>query len=289
MYAVKRGHLRVVEELFSADLPAVKASIPTRNADGLNVLHLAVQGAFPEIVAALLKHCDEDLLYVENTVGEAPIETAEIQYILSAIRPDAIGNRRNILTLTHQEYGRKTIDDFQEFADELEKQLAAFTVVRVDLASSGKLAGSATLEKSFDSFELFLVEKLNEARAFIATIETDEESVRKGDESNVVGRRPNTTEYQRKTLEVLLNAARSPRKRSLVHVIDVQQSVINSLNKANARDTDDSPYISSDRARRAFTKSQELPGEIEKEKEDQIEQWRGVLSWGCLQGFLQVA
>ena len=212
-----------------------------------------------------------------------------MQYILEATRADKFGWRWSISTLNFNEHGRPTaFKRVEEFSKELESQMVEFRDVKARLASSGKLTESAALKKAFDEFESYLVKKVDDVKTFAAAHPTV-----LGDQTLPVAVSTTGLPFaftasnvamqsatdRGKTLTAVLRAAKSANKRSLVHIIDVQRSVINSLDKASAP-KDDYPYLWDDnRMHRRFTKAEELPAELGEEKDDSREQWKGVLSW----------
>jgi ankyrin repeat protein len=301
MLAVSSGRLDIVKQLLESGVPAVKASIPTRNARGLNAVHLAVQQGYADILKELLKHCDEELLCVENTVGESPVETAELQFMLEATRPEKFGWRPSINTLAYREYDRATVFTKPESAlKTLETQLAEYVGVKAKLLTLDKFINNTHLRKAFDDFEAFLRTKVDTLRAFAAANPPPAQETQQAPQQAAVttqialpyGLFSTNSAYavdssnRRKTLEAVLAAAKSTQKRSLVHILDVQQSVMNSLEKAAAPRDDYSHPYNDRRQWRKFNKAEELPKELAKEKEDSRDQWKGVMSWASLQTHL---
>ena len=289
MFAVRNGKYTIVERLLQTDVPGAKATIPVRSARGLNVLHIAIQNGFADILELLLVHCDEDLLYVENTVGEAPVEIAQMRYILDAVRSYPTNRTGSISSLGYNDYRGIAFKLPRKFAKELDEQLISFRNLKLKTAFLDQVAGNTKLATALDEFETYLTKKLEEAKSLA---DANPEPEIDDAITTYVPYYSTTYRYvnskvsfcdRAKTLSIVEKAAKTPTRRTLVRVSDVQQSVINSLDKAALPSEDDYYH----RRHRSLTKIKELPDEVAKEKEDSMEQWNGVLGWaGQLQSFL---
>ncbi|KAJ7062801.1 ankyrin repeat protein [Mycena amicta] len=205
--AVQRGNLPVVKIL----LDFSKATVLVRNVAGSIPLHSAVRPGFPEIIKLLVEAAPEGL-HMENGVGETPLEMAGLQNIVS--RNQVIQRSFGM----HTELNNPVDTPPRIDIDKLEVELPRLRAMLDGLVSNGLLKnGTKTHEKLF-AFGAYMEEKLAEAKAAQAA------------KKPAVSTGLETTAKSSKTLRVVQDAiATYSGKRQLVHLLDVQSSVQDSL------------------------------------------------------------
>lgn len=274
MIAASRGSVGAVKTLLSSGIDAVKQSITMRNASGSMPLHVAVSSCFSQICSALLEASDgSDIVHTENGVGETPLETATVKWLVAASTneykgklPHGYSNLEKLPTFP----GRVSVfEPGPPDAETIAKEIENLQAVKATLADRGKLMTNKKLGDAIDSFLIYLEEKR-------ATAPGKEASDKPNDD-----KKRDTYDHKR-TYEVILAAVQqSTGKRSLVHLADVQRSVLHSLGSAQAKLKQDqlNNYVNEYDYRRRFKKGKEIPNEAEAEAVQKQLQWNGVMGW----------
>lgn len=256
MIAVKRGQLTMVEKLLRSGIDSVKESLMKRDNNGSMPLHAAVRNGYADITSLLITHGGVEVLYSENAVGETPVETAYMQWLLHATRQGFPGASPSYELRPLHTSG--TLDVTGPAGPErLTLELELMEKAREKLTSNGKLTMNAKLKQALDSFIEYVSKKLDKPLTEIRS--TPKKLAYEAESEN-----------REKTYKVVSSSVfASPSPRRLVHIIDVQHSVRNSLNDAVPKTT-----------KRNITEGE---GGIEDEDNAQLvaerECWNGVLSW----------
>lgn len=271
MLAVKSSRFVVLEKLFKSKLSAVKDVLYVRDRKGSLPVHVAVHQGWAKIVSLIIANGGSDSLYCENAVGETPIETATIQWLLSATR-NAIGDGLES-TRAMNMYNNWRVEAPLTI-DKLSSQVKVLKDVLAQLERDGKLTANSDLKKAFESFVVYLDRKREEGEA-IAVKESNTTTAKNNNQFDKTD--------SKETLKVVSSfISTSAGERQIVHLIDVQNSVRNSIDRATkplktpvALGYDS--YRRNRMARRKFEKGKELPDEADEEEEAKEQMWRGVL------------
>lgn len=272
MLAVKSSRFVVLEKLFKSKLSAVKDALYVRDRKGSLPVHVAVHQGWAKIVSLIIANGGSDSLYCENAVGETPIETATIQWLLSATRnafDDGLESTRAM-----NMYNNWRVEAPLTI-DRLPSQVKVLKDVLTQLERDGKLSVNSDLKKVFESFVDYLDRKREEGEAMAA-----KESSTTTAMNNNQFDKTNTKE----TLKVVSSfISTSVGERQIVHLIDVQNSVRNSIDRATKPLKGPVAlgyhgYRRRNRTlRRKFEKGKELPDEADEEEEAKERMWRGIL------------
>jgi ankyrin repeat protein len=76
MLAVKREHATTARAILEFGVDP--ATVLRKDADGSTPLHIAVQNTNTAIVELLLQHGPTEQLYMENSVGQTPLDIASL-------------------------------------------------------------------------------------------------------------------------------------------------------------------------------------------------------------------
>ncbi|KAH8111009.1 ankyrin repeat protein [Phellopilus nigrolimitatus] len=268
MLAVQENKQDVVELLLRSGIDAVNDCLITRDVQGSMPLHAAVRKGFAKIALALMSaSAGSGALHSENGVGETPIETACIQWLLHSTRIDY-----DLINITGHGYGFNGYANLDTHevetkpgppdADKLVTEVKLLYEVRAHLQRNKKFVANAKLKDALDAFIIYLSQKRD----------APQEPLEKPSSSDA-------DECDRaKTFEIVRTAVlASPGQRRLVHLIDVQRSVSSSLEKATGKSrnlNEGDEYAQ----RWRFSIAKELPDEADAEASLEEEQWKGILS-----------
>lgn len=270
MLAVKSSRFVVLEKLFKSKLSVVKDVLYVRDRKGSLPVHVAVHQGWAKIVSLIIANGGSDSLYWENAVGETPIETATIQWLLNATR-NAIGDGLES-TRAMNMYNNWRVEAPLTTIDKLSSQVKVLKDVLAQLERDGKLTANSDLKKAFESFVVYLDRKREEGEA-IAAKESNTTTAKNNNQFDKTD--------SKETLKVVSSfISTSAGERQIVHLIDVQNSVRNSIDRATKPLPVALGYDSHRRnrmARRKFEKGKELPDEADEEEEAKEQMWRGVL------------
>ncbi|KAG5643246.1 hypothetical protein DXG03_001296 [Asterophora parasitica] len=210
---VKEGAIRSVKLIINY----TKSTLLMRDIDGSTPLHCAVQRGFAEISEAIIRAVPPEALYMENGVGETPLEMAALQHKLDLTQRFTAERHRSVTSLMihHADDNPERIEIYR-----LEVELPRLRSTIDDLTQAGKLVRGTKLADELVRFVEMMEEKLEakkaeeKDRAFVK-----EEYARHRDSCN-----------RKHTLEVVSEAvAATPGQRLLVHLVDVQRSVHGNL------------------------------------------------------------
>ncbi|KAI5121629.1 hypothetical protein M0805_001158 [Coniferiporia weirii] len=269
MLAVLAGKSGIVDVLLQSGVDAVNECLTIRDAKGSMPLHAAVQRGFAKIASSLVKYSvDSEALHSENGVGETPIETATVRWLLYVTCDGFMGKMPNA-------YGQNQHPNLNSRGtmktpgpltkDKLVAEITLLGNVRTSLEKNGKLASNGKLKIALDSFIAYLMQKVAAPSDFTEvpatfTLNTDNCN-------------------REKTFNIITAATlASPGRRRLVHLVDVQRSVHTSLEGAARKST--TVVVNDYTQRRKLSKLEELPDEVDGEAMREFEQWKGVLKWG---------
>ncbi|RDB20232.1 hypothetical protein Hypma_012624 [Hypsizygus marmoreus] len=216
--AVKVGATRATKLI----LDFTRSALLMRDIDGSTPLHCAVQRGFGEITEYLVEVGPPEVLYLENGVGEIPIDMATLQETLNISRTFMNENNGN----------GSTLDAFQAIAEppriiipDLEKELPLLRSTIERLTHEGRLVQKTKLAEELNRFAEMMETKLaaekaaEQARPVVVAQDKVEENKSPRDWTDTY-----------RTLKAIAEAvAANPRKRQLVHLVDVQKSVQGNL------------------------------------------------------------
>lgn len=221
MLAVKRECATTVQAVL--DFGVDPAVILRKDADGSTPLHIAVQNTNAAIVELLLQHGPTEQLYIENSVGQTPLDIASLKNLSRVTAPVQAGGF--LKPQTNIDYQLRILENAAPF--DVEKQKVEIPKLRVTLDAllvDGRLVRDTKLANELLAFAGYMEDKL--------TIEMERKSVAgkdtaEGGDGNDVnppqGTRPNDVAS---TYALLRDAvAARPGYRRLVHLADVQHSV----------------------------------------------------------------
>lgn len=190
-----------------------KATALVRDVDGSIPLHCAVRSGFPETIQILIDAAPSGL-YMENGVGEAPLEIAVLQDLI--VRNQQLANQRgrgfNGVELQNPGADQPPRLDI----DKLEAELPKFRTTLEALVGSGVLERTAKPAVDMFAFAEQMEWKLvaaKEARNVDSVVDSRAES---GDSAKALA-----------NVKAAMNVVDGHRE--LVHLVDVQTSVQSSL------------------------------------------------------------
>ena len=215
MLAVKRGYFTTVRAIL--EFGATPAVIVHRDADGSTPLHIAVQNMNTAIVEVLLQYGPMEYHYMENSVGQTPLDIANLKVFPPVTVPVEAGPREPQVNVDFQLRLLKNAAPF-----DVEKQKVEVPKLRATLnalLANGRLIRDTKLAAELLAFAAHLEEKLAIEIANNNAAGKDDEG---GDEVDPVVPQSTTAS----TYALLQDAAAArPGRRQLVHLADVQQSV----------------------------------------------------------------
>jgi len=267
--AVKRGHKKVVEII----LGFTKSTLLKRDINGQTPLHCAAKAAYIDITCQLLAVSPPEVLHLEDSVGNTPLEIVNLAETNERLRnynqnngfefkdlsPSEVKIASNPLRLTLQKV-EKELKEIREGVESLFKD------------GAGKMAGdikTATLkwaEQMQKKVEVFK-EKLR--------TEKDEEELKKklmGEQADPPA--PVLQDYadHGETLSLIratltsCSVSLAPVSRHLIHLFDVQRSVNATLAKAGGKPDGEENH--SYNRYRDYRRNRD-EGELEEKREDE--------------------
>ncbi|KAL0569235.1 hypothetical protein V5O48_012735 [Marasmius crinis-equi] len=221
------------------------SSLTMRNIKGSLSLHIAILHSYPEITKLLLQASPTEVLHSENGVGDTPIEIATSQHLLSQIvvvRGECSTVSRSLESVKPKRFD---VERLEKDAAELRKMIAS-------LLEEKKLTKDSQLERELSALAHCIETRLASAKSeYEARKKHDEEKSKReerdreeeqkwaeemqkwaGDErwyEGVVTRDSNDPALTFKHVKEAADAR--PSERKLVHLVDVQKSVLGDLNE----------------------------------------------------------
>ncbi|KAL0573061.1 hypothetical protein V5O48_008902 [Marasmius crinis-equi] len=242
--AVKNGRNDLVGAIISFD----KSSLIIRNTKGSLPLHIAVLDSRPGITKLLLEASPTETLHSENGVGDTPIEIVTSLHILSQIK-DVSGQCSTVSRpLRHVRPTRFVVGKLEKDVPELRNMIAT-------LLEEKKLTKDSQLEKELSAFAGYMETQIASAKPeYEARKKREEEKMKReerereekqkkaGEEDSYEGVRTGDTYDRGLTFKYVKEAVDArPSERKLVHLVDVQKSVLGDLdeveNSASKRKT----------------------------------------------------
>ena len=215
MLAVKREHASTARVIL--DFGIDSAIVLRKDADGSTPLHIAAQNTNTAIVELLLQHGPTEQLYMENSVGQTPLDIASLKNLprvtapVEPLQPDANIN-----------YQLRILKNVAPF--DVEKQKVEIPKLRATLdalLADGHLVRDTKLATELLAFASQMEGKLAIEMARKSAAGKDTEG---GDGNHVNPVAPQGTTAS--TYVLLRDAvAARPGHRQLVHLTDVQHSV----------------------------------------------------------------
>ena len=217
MLAVKLGYTSTVRAILGFGV--TPAAILRKDADGSTPLHIAAQNTNTAIVDVLLEHAPTELLYVENSVGQTPLDIASLKNLPRVTDPTEACRPPEVQV--NVEYQLRLQKNAAPF--DVEKQKVQIPKLRATLDSllaDGHLVHGTKLADELFAFAARMEEKLPTEKEKKSV---PEKNVEEGDKANSLVPTQGTTAS---TYALLQDAAAArPGQRQLVHLADVQQSV----------------------------------------------------------------
>ena len=216
MLAVKLGYAATVRAILNFGV--TPATILRKDADGSTPLHIAAQNTNTAIVDVLLEHAPTELLYVENSVGQTPLDIASLKNL--PLVTDSTEACRIPEVQANVEYQLRLQKNAAPFNVEKQKvQIPRLRATLDALLADGRLVHGTKLADELFAFATCMEEKLATEKEKSAP----EKDVEIGDRAKSMV----PTQGTRASTYALLQdaAAARPGQRQLVYLADVQQSV----------------------------------------------------------------
>jgi hypothetical protein len=218
MLAVKRGNLTTARTILEFGIDPTVFLL--RDADGSTPLHAAVQKEDFVLAELLLKYGPTELLYIENSVGQTPLDIASLKGIPRLTGP-GIPSPSDLPVYPEQHLRTpKVAPPFH-----VEKQKIEISKMRAmidTLLAEGRLAHGTKLTTELLAFADRMEGRIAEEVARESAAENEVEEVELD--------RPTLPGSNARTYFALCDAAASrPGRRQLVHLADVQRSVRRNL------------------------------------------------------------
>lgn len=262
MLAVKANSITIVEKLVKSGIEGVKESLVTRDNNGSMPLHETVRNGLPKLTSLLVSLGGIDALYAENGVGETPLDTATMQWLLARTRGQYPGKAPRASSLSTSSNGNGSLIVSQK-SEDFEAQVRKMEDAKAYLERNGKFVANAKFRDALDAYIVFLARKASQPSVLPkpATAPTRD------------------SEDRSETLRIVSSSVfASPSERQLVLLSDVQSSVQSSLKSAA------DAYKSSWKYIQRIQKDSEdnIPEEkTEAQKAEEL-QWSGILSWSSI-------
>ncbi|KAL0063012.1 hypothetical protein AAF712_010143 [Marasmius tenuissimus] len=233
--AVENRYKDVVEAITDFD----KSSSLIRNVKGSLPLHTAVLNAVPEITKMLLHASPTEWLHYENGVGDTPFEIATSRYLLSLMK-DVKGSSSAVSS-----FARETIPTCRD-VEKLEKGVLQLKNMIAALLDDKKLMKDSHLEEELSAFAGHLESQIVSAKPdYEAKKKREAEKAEKAQrgregEEEKAGESAVIRVYDdcdpHKTYEYVKEAVEArPYGRRLVHLVDVQKSVLGHLSEIESK------------------------------------------------------
>ncbi|KAF7291792.1 Ankyrin repeat protein [Mycena chlorophos] len=222
--AVQAGNLAAVKLILGFS----KSTVLVRNVSGSIPLHVAIRPGYAEIVKLLIDAAPEGL-HMENAVGETPLEMASLQATISRNDTIRYSRQSNVVELGNPAELPARVD-----VPRLEKELPRVRATLAGLVETGVVKTEDKVHEQTVEFVEFMEAKVVETKATMAA-EAAETAAKDKDAASTAFESPDAS----KTWEVLRDAvAKHPGKRRLVHLLDVQASVQDSLARVKGQEED---------------------------------------------------
>ncbi|GLB33192.1 putative ankyrin repeats (3 copies) containing protein [Lyophyllum shimeji] len=223
--AVKEGATRTVKLI----LDFTTSTLLMRDIDGSTALHCAVQRGFGEITETIVQFAPPEALYMENGVGETPLDMATLSRKLELTRSFTHDNKIDASSLdpTHADENPKRIE-----LRGLEEEIKRLQSTIEQLIQDGRLVQGTKLAHELSRFAAMMDEKVS---AQMAAEENQPANDRAVGAPLMLGTQDNENPKEwcadaKRTLDAIARAvAAAPGKRLLVHLVDVQKSVQGNL------------------------------------------------------------
>jgi len=216
MLAVKRGYATTVQAIL--DFVVTPAVILRKDADGSTPLHIAVQNTSTAVVEVLIQYGPTEHLYMENSVGQTPLDIASLKNLPRKTVP--VQASRPCEPHANVDYQLRLLKNAAPF--DVEKQKVEIPKLRATLdalLADGCLVRGTKLAAELFAFAAHLEGTL---AVEIARKSAEGKDAEGGDEVNPMAPQSTTAS----TYALLRDAAAArPGRRQLVHLADVQQSV----------------------------------------------------------------
>ncbi|KAG6828432.1 hypothetical protein H0H92_008006 [Tricholoma furcatifolium] len=209
LLAVKVGAIQAVRLIVNF----TKATLLTRDVDGSTPLHCAVQRGYANIIKILIEGAPSDSLYMENGVGEAPLDMALLKLTLKIIQNFTYGAPTGPSSLTPSHiniiWNTERVN-----LNGLEPELQRLRQTIDQLANDGKLAQGTQLLIELRRFVELMEHKVEEKKVSESSKKTDpiEPSIDSCDELHTLH-------------TVMMGLEGGSGRRQLVRLVDVQKSV----------------------------------------------------------------
>ncbi|KAJ7661416.1 ankyrin repeat protein [Mycena polygramma] len=257
--AAKRGFKKPVKLIVEFS----KTTALVRDVDGSIPLHSAVRGGFPETIQLLVDAAPSGL-HMENGVGEAPLEIAQLQDLIAR-------NQR----LQHQSCARgmselnTNVNDSPPRIDieGLEVELPKFRATVESLVASGVLKAGTKPATAMFAFAEHMEWKLVAAKAARNVDSAEDAGMEKSDSAKALA-----------NVQAAMGVVGGHRE--LVHLVDVQTSVQSSLSKASSPEAEDNGY--SRYSRRARVRARDNEGGLDPEEDSEQQELRGCFIYSRL-------
>ncbi|KAJ3879583.1 ankyrin repeat protein [Lentinula edodes] len=221
--AVSRGDYRTS----SIIIDYTRAGLAIRNVYGSIPLHIAISKSQAKTVKKLIDSSPEECLFMENGVGNTPLEMATLLDLLGRLQ-NVSRDREPELAAQHVNLdpSRITLDKLQQDVPNLRQTINT-------LLKNGPLKVDDKLTKELFAFSRFMETKLTAATA-------EAEATKRGNEDEPdVKDKWKDPEDRGTTLKIIKEAILArPHQRQLIHLVDVQKSVGSHLSSAELRSTD---------------------------------------------------
>jgi hypothetical protein len=219
------GNIGIVKLLSTIKSPAFLL----RDVNGFTPLHAAVKLGYHETAAILTGVGPPEALYMENTVGEIPMETAIQQDLTDRLRDNFTGTVVTPSTLVLLGEISTYPNPFD--VPTVETRVRALRETIEELVKEGKLTPGTKLYKAIVGFSDEMGNKIAEAKVKQVELDIDDEEKDREDKKYADSR------DQRKTLGCIRKAMQEkPTLRRLsIHLSDVQRSVLNNLRDAEEK------------------------------------------------------
>jgi len=228
--AVKAGNIDLVTILLETARKAIAPTLTLRDCTGAIPLHSAVLNGHATIVSLLAAAGPPEALYLENAVGATPLEIARHLALCDTLRGSKF---RNII-----------IPGFQEINAAM--RMEPLPGYRFEDAADIKAMRDVLDATKISSIPFKNPELLNALTAYADRAERD--FTRWRVEQNVIAAEAASKTYgygrgdvgaPRDTLKVISTAVEIVHQRILVHLRDVQQSVLDAIKMAHGSDAND--------------------------------------------------
>ncbi len=220
MLAVKCGCAKTAWAIL--DFGVNPAVILRKDADGSTPLHIAVQNTNTTIVEVLLQYGPAEHLYMENSVGQTPLDIARLKNLSRVMAPVVVDRPQQ--PQVNIDYQLRLLKNVAPF--DVEKQKVEIPKLRTTLNAlhaEGRLVRDTKLTTELFAFAGYMEGKL----AIEIARKANDDMEGDGNEHDLMSLSVPTPQGTTATTYALLRDAVAARlgHRQLVHLMDVQQSV----------------------------------------------------------------